>query len=629
MGPVSKIACIMPDGRLLERARSALAREFRDIRIEQGLLGEAVNKAAALAQDGYEVFISRGRTAALIRAAELEASVVDIPTTVLDVIQTIEQAKFHGRRIGVVAFAPMIPGIDYLAPILGGDVRFYPLQDERTVEAMILKAVADRADVIVGGAITGKMAAKHGLPFALIESSTESMLQAAQEAKNIALARRQEKAKGNLFRAVLDYVYDGIISVDQEGRITFFNPVAERITHISHSEAIGSPIRQIWPELELEELLASGMDDLGHLLKVNEDYVACNKVPICVHGNVVGAVVTFQEAARLQQMEARVRRRMYASGHVAGLRFEDIVGTSTSLKRTIALARDFARTDSSILVRGETGTGKEVFAQSIHNYSSRHQGPFVAINCAALPAQILESELFGYVGGAFTGANQKGKPGLFEIAHGGTLFLDEITEMEYATQGKLLRVLQEKKVMRLGSDRVTPVNVRIVAASNKNLKTLVNDNTFRSDLYYRLNVLQLRLYALQERPEDIAVLARYFLKKHAAAQGRRLSFTPGALRELTRYSWPGNVRELQNIIERILATLKSNSIDADVVRQLLEEQHDHEIRSLVLQDDREEIRRAMALAKGKYTEAARLLGISRSTLWRRLKRMGGGGPPRR
>ena len=486
---------------------------------------------------------------------------------------------------------------------------------------MVLKAISDQAEIMVGGAITGRMVKKHGLPFALIENSVESLLQAAHEAKNIVAARQQEKTKGHLFRAVLDYAYDGIVSVNSEGLITLFNPVAERITHISSASAIGKPIRQIWADLALDQVLATGREDLGQLLKMNDDYVVCNKVPICVNGRVVGAVATFQDATRLQQMEAKVRRSLFASGHFAGFRFNDIVGTSAQLNKSIALAKDFALTDSSILIQGETGTGKELFAQSIHNHSRRHHGPFVALNCAALPAQILESELFGYVGGAFTGASQKGKPGLFEIAHGGTLFLDEIAEMEFATQGKLLRVLQEKKVMRLGSDRVTPVNVRIIAATNKHLKGLVNENRFRADLYYRLNVLQLILYPLRERTDDIVALARFFLDKHSTTQNRKLIFTPTALEELTRYAWPGNVREVQNVVERILASLRNPRISVEIVRQHLDEQHDTGIRSQIIEDEREEIRQAMSQAKGKLTEAARILGISRTTLWRKIKRM--------
>jgi transcriptional regulator with PAS, ATPase and Fis domain len=306
---------------------------------------------------------------------------------------------------------------------------------------------------------------------------------------------------------------------------------------------------------------------------------------------------------------------------VASLCFDDIIGTSDQLKTSVSLARDFALTDSAILILGETGTGKEVFAQSIHNGSDRSQGPFVALNCAALPEQILESELFGYVGGAFTGARQKGKAGLFEVAHGGTLFLDEIGELTTMTQGKLLRVLQEKQVMRLGSDRVTPIDVRIIAATNRPLKRLVNEKKFRADLYYRLNVLQLRLIPLRDRNEDVIALARFFLDRHAAKMNRKLKFTPKALKELTRHNWPGNVRELQNLVERILATLKGPKIDTEIVRIHLEDQFESEIHMHLRNAEMEDIRRALVLSRGKHSEAAKILGISRSTLWRRLKRM--------
>ncbi|MGD8846575.1 MAG: sigma 54-interacting transcriptional regulator, partial [Desulfobacteraceae bacterium] len=387
------------------------------------------------------------------------------------------------------------------------------------------------------------MAKKYGIPFTVIESSPESMQQAAQEAKNIASAKQREKTKGNLFRVVLDYAYDGIISVDAEGEITIFNPVAERVTRIASSAAVGRNIEAVWPDLELHKVLGAGKQDLAQLLTINNEQVVCNKVPIHVNDKVVGAVINFQDVTKLQQMEAKVRRRLFATGHVANLSFDDIIGTSALLQKSVALSRDFAGTDSAILILGETGTGKEVFSQSIHNGSSRSQGPFVALNCAALPEQILESELFGYVGGAFTGASQAGKAGLFEIAHGGTLFLDEIAEMTSMTQGKLLRVLQEKQVMRLGSDRLTPVDVRIIAATNRPLKGLVDENRFRADLYYRLNVLQLKLYPLRDRIEDVTALARFFLDKHAARMNRKLEFTSKALKELTKYSWPGNIRE--------------------------------------------------------------------------------------
>jgi len=201
-------------------------------------------------------------------------------------------------------------------------------------------------------------------------------------------------------------------------------------------------------------------------------------VLIRLTGSPVGAVATFQDIGKIQQWEASIRKTIYPEEHRAVFTFEDIVGSSSQIRQCISIAEQYAALDSSILISGETGTGKEVFAQSIHNASDRGHRPFVAINCAALPAQILESELFGYVGGAFTGASQKGKPGLLEIAHGGTLFLDEISEMDYSLQSKLLRVIQERKVMRLGSDRVLPIDIRIITATNKNLKSRSQETSF-------------------------------------------------------------------------------------------------------------------------------------------------------
>lgn len=618
---MSLIACILPDSSLLEQTRLAFRSGYSDIRLEVGLMEEGILQAQKLAEDGFEVFISRGMTAHLIKNANPEWSVVEIPFTVMDVFQTIERARLYGKSIGVIAFAPMISGLDYFGTMMGTSIRFYPLKNQKEVEAKVLEALEDKVDIIVGGAITGKVVTKRKIPFAVIENSTGSIRQAGQEAKNIALAKEREKTKGNLFRVVLNYAYDGIIAVDTNGVITLFNPIAEKVTQIPSQKAIGQNIQEILPDFELQKVLSTSREDLAQLLSINKEQVVCNKVPIYVSGKVVGAVLNFQDVTKLQRMEAKVRRRLFSSGHVAGKCFDDIIGTSRQLQKSVSLARDFARTDSAILILGETGTGKEVFAQSIHNGSRRSRGPFVALNCAALPEQILESELFGYIGGAFTGANQKGKAGLFEVAHGGTLFLDEIGEMASMTQGKLLRVLQEKQVMRLGSDRLTPIDVRIISATNRPLKQLVNQKEFRADLYYRLDVLQLRLYPLRDRSEDVIALARFFLEKHAAKMNRKLKFTPNALKELTRHNWPGNIRELQNFVERALATLKGSKIDTTIVQLHLEDQLDSEIDMQLRDAEMEDIRRALVLTRGKQAEAAKILGISRSTLWRRLKKI--------
>ena len=618
-----KIAFLAPNDDMRRIARAVLAGTHPDIEIRHGLLSEGVAVARQLVAAGTEIIITRGGTADAIRAAGLAVSIVELPITGFDLIRAAEKARAYGPKVAVVAFPSMVMGIDCLAPILGIEFHHYVIHNEFAAEANVLHAFGDGADAVIGGVITAQTAARHSLPAIFIESGAEGIIQAAEEAKRLAQARQLEQVKAGLFKTVLDYAYEGVISIDPDGRVTVFNPAAQRATGIAEAQAVGRPIAEIWPELKLTRVLETGHDDLGQLLRVNGKRILCNKIPIMINKNAVGAVANFQDVSKIQQMEERIRREIYASGHVAAFTFDDVLGHTPLIDTTVRMAKEFAATESAVLLLGETGTGKEIFAQSIHNDSPRAGGPFVAVNCAALPSQILESELFGYVAGAFTGAVKAGRPGLFEVAHRGTIFLDEIAEMDYATQGKLLRVLQEKKVMRLGSDKVIPVDVRVIAATNRTLKQMVVQNNFRADLYYRLNVLRLRIPPLRERVADIPVYARHFLARHTAASGRRLAFGDDALELLGRYPWPGNVRELENTVERIAVVCRSGLVDAAAVAALLaDEAEEPALQPFLQESEGEEIKKALAAARGKYGEAAKILGMSRSTLWRKMKRLG-------
>jgi transcriptional regulator with PAS, ATPase and Fis domain len=614
------IAFLAPDEEMLATARATLSKSHPDVLLEQGLLSAGVRKARTLVREGVEIVVTRGGTAAAIKDAQLGFTVVDVPITGLDMIRALEEARHCGRHIAVIAFPMMIMGIDCLGPILDIDLRCYPIQSEFKAEANVIRAIKEGAAVIIGGVVAMQASRKLHHPFVMIRSGAEGITQAILEAKRIAEARRLEKVKSTLFQTVLDYAYEGIVSIDQDHKVVTFNPEAERITRIDGKRAMSQKIQGTLPQLKLERLLATGKDELGQVIDIGKIQILCNKVPIRVQGTTIGAVATFQDTGKIQQWEANIRKKIYAEEHIATFTFADVIGTSRRIRHCVAVAEQFAATDASILISGETGTGKEVFSQSIHNASNRGQHPFVAINCAALPAQILESELFGYVGGAFTGASQKGKPGLMEIAHRGTLLLDEIAEMDYSLQSKLLRVIQEKKVMRLGSDRILHTDIRLIAATNKNLKELVAANRFRADLYYRLNVLRLHLPSLRERPEDIEQYVVTFLEKYTNKLDHRLRFSRAAMEVLIRHPWPGNVRELQNTIERIVAVCRQDTVKADMVRQMMREDEAVEFfqTSVV-----EPIKQALANSRGRKAEAAKLLGISRSTLWRRMKSLGG------
>lgn len=346
-----------------------------------------------------------------------------------------------------------------------------------------------------------------------------------------------------------------------------------------------------------------------------------NRVSIRVNGEISGAVATFQDVTRIQDMEQRIRREIYSTGHVAKFRFSDIRIESPSLRAVADMAERYAKTDLSVLIKGETGVGKELFSQSIHNASSRADGPFVAVNCAALPENLLESELFGYVEGAFTGASRKGKPGLFELAHRGTIFLDEVSEIPLSLQGRLLRVLQEHEVMRLGHDRIIPIDVRVICAVNRDLRILVDSGTFRSDLYWRLNVLSLTIPPLRERKEEILPLIRHFLFGSDLCS-REIRFTPQAEDFLRTYKWPGNVRELKNFCDRLAAMCRTDTIDTEEVRRYLDIPDPFQEPGPARRVSDEDIRRALAEAEGSFSRAASKLGIHRTTLWRRLRQTG-------
>ncbi len=334
-----------------------------------------------------------------------------------------------------------------------------------------------------------------------------------------------------------------------------------------------------------------------------------------------------------------MRKRLRARGHLAKYDFSDILGESEKIKDAIEKAKRFGKVDATVLIYGETGTGKEFFAHAIHNVSSRKNGPFIAVNCAAMPESLLESELFGYAEGAFTGAKKGGKRGLFEAADGGTIFLDEISEMSDKLQTRLLRVLQEYEIMRLGDNRVIRIDVRVIAATNRNLHKMVAEKLFRADLFYRINVLTLVIPSLRERREDIPVLVDHFLHLFNRKFGKNIKGVERRGMELlAAHDWPGNIRELKNIMERLVILSDGEYIPAELVAESLYTSSEWRPTEPVRQGqpdvtpgqrrisrlEEEAIREALIAAKGNKKKAAALLGISRTTLWRRLKKLQSG-----
>ncbi|MCT4604909.1 MAG: sigma 54-interacting transcriptional regulator [Marinisporobacter sp.] len=366
----------------------------------------------------------------------------------------------------------------------------------------------------------------------------------------------------NRFESELDILLqileDGIIGINGEGVVYSYNESAQKIIGSKKEEVVGENSFKILDEIPFQQVLKNKKAIKEKLIKINGDDVILSVDPIIHSGRLYGAVAILKKFSDTEKKQHELRAQLIGKGHRAKYTFEDIIGVSEKINKCKDIAKRMATSNSSILISGESGTGKELFAHAIHNGSKRKDFQFVAVNCGALPESLLESELFGYEEGAFTGARKGGKPGLFELAHRGTLFLDEIGEMPLDLQKRLLRVLQEREVMRLGGDRLIDVDIRIIAATNRNLKEMVKIGTFRQDLYFRLNVLPLKIPPLRSRKEDILPLV-YEAKKEFDSH---FFFTEQAKEALFQYKWKGNSRELRNCIE-YLANLGLAEVDAE------------------------------------------------------------------
>lgn len=367
------------------------------------------------------------------------------------------------------------------------------------------------------------------------------------------------KERAEQLDAILTSVHDGILSVNQDGIITQYNPAAARILGLPVHKALEKPLDPVlFKNLLIQETLQTGSHYHNREVYIDDSYCVVSTIPLRNNGNeVVGVVALIRDTQE-------VRNLMHNMTASLPMTFADIPFASAVMAQVVNQAQRYAASDSTILIRGETGTGKELFARALHSSSNRAYAAFVPINCAAIPETLLESELFGYTRGAFTGAAKGGKPGMFELANGGTLFLDEVGEISAHLQVKLLRVLQEQRVRRVGSTKEVAVDVRIIAATNRNLEDMVADKIFREDLYYRLNVIPLLVPPLRERFEDIRFLGELFLKHFAEKLHRPIkSFSSEALQCLQDYNWPGNVRQLKNIIERAVNLVDGTQVQAE------------------------------------------------------------------
>lgn len=598
-----------------------------------GSLEEGARQALKAEKAGAKIIISRGGTAAMIRR-HVRIPVVEVRVTGYDVFRAIYPVSIPGRVLGILGYQSAVVGCRPAAEILGISVHEIILQMDniKTDWDYVRSQVRHLINHYGVNTFIGDTSVMTHLDFPtldmrLIMSSRESIMSAVEDAIHLLQVQEEEQKATQRFQAILDFVHDGVLATDETGSITLLNPAAEKIFRVNQQLVLGQPIVKTFRDTRIDEVLKSGKAEIGQLQKVPEGHILTNRVPINVDGVVKGVVATFQEVTQILKAEHTIRQSLYGKGLVTKYTFHDILTVDPKMKKLIEVARDYSSTIATVLIQGESGTGKELFAQSIHSQSSRANGPFVAVNCAALPPQLLESELFGYVEGAFTGAKKGGKIGLFELAHNGTIFLDEVGDMERGLQARLLRVLEERRVMRIGSDSLIPVNVRVIAATNIDLRKQVAAGNFRNDLYYRLNVLNLPMIALRDRREDIPVLARHFFKRFTREHDKKIQELPPEITLLlSEYSWPGNVRELKNIIERIVLSAANGHVHLPTIRLMVDElrlvnseqiqsSSGNELVQGTLQDIKKRVIRQVLQEEGwNKSRTARRLDIDRMTV---------------
>ncbi|HEX3380515.1 MAG TPA: sigma 54-interacting transcriptional regulator, partial [Paraburkholderia sp.] len=530
--------------------------------------------------------------------------------------------------------------------------RAYRSIDE--VRLAVEQLAAQGCRVVVGAGMACDLAQQAGMESVFLYS-----LAAVEEAfeRSVELARvsRQKESKRVRLNTIVAHLRDGVAAFDEAGQLEAVNPAMLELLGLGAAQTLprddedtpARVARALAPLLRETRAAEQPVDERIEQIDGRALIVSC--VPIVEQGARAGFVVTAQDALVAQRIDRSLRTSQRPRHLVARHRLDDLTGDSVALERVRRLARAGAAHDATVLLTGESGTGKELVAQGIHNASRRRGNPFVAFNCAALPEGLIESELFGHEEGAFTGARRGGKPGLFESAHTGTIFLDEIGEMPAALQSRLLRVLQEREVMKLGAARATPVDVRVIAATHRDLHALVEQGAFRADLYFRLNLLQIKLPPLRERRADIAPLARHLLDRSAlqyglsaAALERVLTFLDPLFAD---YAWPGNVRELENLLARaaiyigdLIREMSGNS-PADTlpdwqavfpeftrirpagVERIAEAPQGGSAGSTAprVTPSREDALRALEQSGGNRAAASRALGIGRTTLWRLLK----------
>jgi transcriptional regulator with PAS, ATPase and Fis domain len=543
--PKIKIGVVSSGRALVDMTRKLAIEKGIDIHSAYVGLDDAIEVAKEMESDGIEVVLARGGTAPMVRN-HIQVPVLSFPLSTIDLLKCIREAGNFGRNILLVSFTRRMKGNELFNIRLTQSV----CKNYKDMENLI-STRCDEFDGMVGGSTSSAVAKMYGLNAVETQTSEEAIDSTLDSALSVARYNRIEREKSHRFGLIIEGVSDGVIAYDREGTITTINDKAQALLKLDQSASVDKPFDDLLPQSTGMDVISTQQPIRDKIERIGNELFVFNHIPIVIDNEAVGGVTTFKDASAVMEVENEIRRSI-SKGLIAKYNVSDLIYKSEAMQKIVKRAQRFAVTHSTITIVGETGTGKEILSQSIHNLSPRSKQAFVSINCAALSEQLLESELFGYEEGAFTGSKKGGKPGLFETAHNGTIFLDEIGTTSQNVQRHLLRVLQEKEVMRIGAERIIPVDVRVIAASNKELVEEANKGSFREDLFFRLNVLSIHIPPLRNRLEDLPYLVVRFLKILSLEYKKEPCQIPDrCIKKLQEYYWPGNVRQLKNFVERL------------------------------------------------------------------------------
>ena len=605
--------------------------------------GQALEVARDWEKQGVEVFISRRGTGALL-SNNISTPVLFMPFSELELIKNLKERCTKGNTIFITVYSEENPEYELLGKLL--DIRI--LQGVYTSGAELDVAVGNAksrgATLVVGGSATQRFAIKYGIPFLELIPSRKQVFTILENARNVAQSNREKESLSHELECMMDSIEDGLISIDKKGEIiNLNNPALSLLRLKSKEETVNLSIYKHIEKNIINDIYTGVNTRFEGIIEIDRNPILLNIFPIKSKNIIERLIISFRRSQDVIRQSGKIISSI-TRGFIAQYNINDIIYSSNKMHSVIKLCEAYAKTKSSILISGETGTGKEMLAQGIHNKSKRCHSPFVSVHCAELPEQLLESELFGYAEGAFTGSRKGGKVGLFELAHNGTIFLDEIDSASIFVQGKLLRVLQEKEIMRIGGTKKIPVDVRIIAASGSDLWPRVQAGAFRRDLFFRLSVMSIIIPPLRHRMDDIDVLLTHFIHFFAKQEEIDAPECTQQQRQLLKhYAWPGNVRQLRHFAERFV-------VHATFVEEPFEQLYAELMQITPVHSDQtspsmayprplstdckmtlsageaeqimnDPIRLQKLLEQVRYSkkEAARMLNISRSTLWRKLK----------